>query len=100
MFEYDVENSMYRCVYAHDPGVDLMRGVGGDVAKIKSPLVYTFLDSKGDYVVFHDQLHCISARAYRYLCLQQDQQSSRCGRSYWAEGGLLKGYMKCLTTAA
>ena len=32
-----------------------IRGVGGDVAKIKSPLVYTFLDSKGEYVGFHYQ---------------------------------------------
>jgi hypothetical protein len=32
-----------------------IRGVGGDVAKIKSPLVYTCLDSKGEYVGFHDQ---------------------------------------------
>jgi hypothetical protein len=30
-------------------------GVGGDVAKIKLPLVYTFLDSKGEYVGFHYQ---------------------------------------------
>jgi hypothetical protein len=99
MFEYDGKKKMYRCFYAHDPGVDLMkfmtsfnvrsvpgvsmhlldsgsslfltslkdaftlgiktvmniRGVGGDVAKIKSPLVYTFLDSKGEYVGFHYQ---------------------------------------------
>ena len=32
-----------------------IRGVGGDVAKIKSPLVCTFLDSKGEYVGFHYQ---------------------------------------------
>jgi hypothetical protein len=32
-----------------------IRGVGGDVAKIKSPLVSTFLDSKGEYVGFHYQ---------------------------------------------
>ena len=25
MFEYDAERSMYRCFYAHDPGVDLMK---------------------------------------------------------------------------
>ena len=30
-------------------------GVGGDVSKVKSPLVYTFLDSKGEYVGFHYQ---------------------------------------------
>jgi hypothetical protein len=92
MFEYDA-------VYAHNPGVDLMKfvtcfnvrsvpgvrmhlldsgsslfltpfkdalilgiktvinitGVGGDVTKIKSQLVYTFLDSKGEYVGFHYQ---------------------------------------------
>jgi hypothetical protein len=97
LFEYDAEKSMYRCLYAHDPGVDLMkfmtcfnvrsvpgvrihlldsgsslfltphkdalilgiqtlmhiRGFGGDVAKIKSPLVYNFLNSKGEYVGFH-----------------------------------------------
>jgi hypothetical protein len=99
MFEYDAQKKRYRCFYAHDPGVDLMKfmtcfnvrsvpgvrmhlldsgsslfltpfkdalilgiktvmnikGVGGDVAKIKSPLVYTFLDSKGEYVGFHYQ---------------------------------------------
>ncbi len=33
-----------------------IRGVGGDVAKIKkSSLVYTFLDSQGEYVGFHYQ---------------------------------------------
>ena len=32
-----------------------IRGVGGDVAKIKSPLVYTFLDIKGEFVGFHYQ---------------------------------------------
>ena len=32
-----------------------IRGVGGDVSKVKSPLVYTFLDSKGEYVGFHYQ---------------------------------------------
>ena len=32
-----------------------IRGVGGDVSKLKSPLVYTFLDSKGEYVGFHCQ---------------------------------------------
>jgi hypothetical protein len=32
-----------------------IRGVGGDVAKIKSPLFYTFLDIKGEYVGFHYQ---------------------------------------------
>ena len=30
-----------------------IRGVGGDVSKVKSPLVYRFLDSKGEYVGFH-----------------------------------------------
>jgi hypothetical protein len=25
MFEYDAEKRMYRCFYAHDPGVDLMQ---------------------------------------------------------------------------
>ena len=25
MFEYDAEKMMYRCFYAHDPGVDLMK---------------------------------------------------------------------------
>jgi hypothetical protein len=39
-----------------------IRGVGGDVAKIKSPLVYTFLDSKGEYVGFHYQsLHLLES---------------------------------------
>ena len=39
-----------------------IRGVGGDVSKIKSPLVYTFLDSKGEYVGFHYQaLHLLES---------------------------------------
>jgi hypothetical protein len=32
-----------------------IRGVGGDVAKIKFPLLHTFLDNKGEYVGFHNQ---------------------------------------------
>jgi hypothetical protein len=32
-----------------------IKGFGGDVAKIKSPFVHTFLDSKGEYVGFHYQ---------------------------------------------
>ena len=37
-----------------------IRGVGGDVSKIKSTLVYTFLDSKGEYVGSHYLLERLS----------------------------------------
>ena len=55
-----------------------IKGVGGDVGKIKSPLVYTFLDSKGEYVGFHYQsLYLLESLPMP--CLQQDQPSVRPG---------------------
>ncbi len=147
MFEYDAETRMYRCFYAHDPGVDLMkfmtcfnvrsvpgvrmhlldsgsslfltphkdalilgiktvmniRGVGGDVAKIKSPLVYTFLDSKGEYVGFHYQslylLESLSSDAQLQV-FTGCPKDSKLFQRWRAEGGLFKGYVKCLTTGA
>jgi hypothetical protein len=61
-----------------------IRGVGGDVAKIKSPLVYTFLDNKGEYVGFHYQSLYLLESLPIPLLATTDQRSSRCGRSCWA----------------
>ena len=62
-----------------------INGVGGDVSKIKSSLVYTFLDSKGEYVGFHCQtlylLESLSISLFATGPAEQQMQSFLLGPS-------------------